>query len=90
MRYTKEEIAESNLFIGQIYGFRCIRCGKPNVFTIHEIEPRSARPRDWLAGDNRVPLCAQCHEFAHVLGARNSADELRQCQARALRERGMV
>lgn len=32
---------------------------------VHEIEYRSRRPSDWWVFENRIPLCAECHQWAH-------------------------
>ena len=82
--YTKREIEESNIFIRELYGYRCIRCSRPRVKIVHEIEPRSTRPSTWMFAENRVVLCSICHEHVHAHGALNFVDELRSLQAAAL------
>ena len=56
----------------------CIRCWSEIATSVHEIEPRSKRPRTWHFIDNRVPLCTACHEWAHSVGTKQSAKELRR------------
>ena len=71
-------------YVRELYGYRCVRCGKPQSGIVHEIVPKSKRPLDWWALENRVVLCGECHEFIHQRGAMNFVDELRECQARVL------
>lgn len=59
------------------FGNRCVRCRSVAV-VVHEIVPRSRRPRDWWLLENRVALCAVCHDWAHSRGAKSSAEELRR------------
>ena len=84
MPFSKQEIEDSNKFIRAIYGERCIRCSRPNVISIHEIEPRSTRPSTWIFAENRVILCGDCHSYVHQHGAMNFVEELRGLQSSAL------
>ena len=72
-----------------VYENRCAVCGRPSRI-VHEIEEKSLRPRTWFYLENLIVLCPVCHDWAHELGTRERADELRQCRERVLRERGMV
>lgn len=83
MGFTKKEIEQSNNYIRALYGYRCVRCSK-KASMVHEIEPRSKRPNDWIAVSNRVLLCAICHEFIHANGTANYEWELQLAQARVL------
>jgi 5-methylcytosine-specific restriction endonuclease McrA len=66
-----------------LFKFRCARCSKVgNTVTIHEIIPRSLRPKDWQEAANRIALCPACHEWAHKFGTRNSRDELLELRSR--------
>ena len=76
--------------IRKMFGYRCVRCGEPNCRTIHEIIPRSLRPKDWFVLDNRVVLCGACHDHIHRLGAVNFVSELEACRERALGLNGTV
>lgn len=67
------------------YRNKCIRCRKPTNI-IHEIEPKSRRPKTWWKEDNRVPLCQECHLWAHKLGTKKSREELKKLQERRLKE----
>lgn len=59
----------------EIFGNRCIICGrKTNV--LHEIEPKSKRPKDWDNPENQVPVCTLCHDKIHRDGALNWKDKL--------------
>ena len=55
----------------QLYQNKCIICGDKSV-TIHEIVPKSKRPRTWKTLENCVPVCHDCHETAHKYGYKNS------------------
>jgi len=59
----------------EIFHHRCVRCGRPSEI-VHEIVPRSRRPKTWMDIDNRVVLCVDCHDWAHHRGAKTSAKEL--------------
>ena len=43
------------------YRGRCVLCWVRPAVTIHEIEPRSKRPKTWREFENRAPLDAYCH-----------------------------
>ena len=76
-------LRQSDDYVRMLYGYRCVRCGKRGAI-VHEIVPRSKRPDDWWALENRVVLCAECHEFIHQRGAMHFVDELKACQRRVL------
>jgi hypothetical protein len=57
-----------------LFGNRCARCGHTPV-TLHEIIPKSLNPNALDEG-NRIPLCHECHLWAHQRGYRQSMDEL--------------
>lgn len=63
------------LMIFECFGYRCARCRKPAT-TLHEIVPKSKRPRDWDEKENRIPLCNECHTLVHSKGAINFEKEL--------------
>lgn len=68
--WNPEELAIFDEFSG-----RCARCGKLAV-TLHEIIPKSRKPTTWNVPENRIPLCGNCHNWAHVYGTRKSRPEL--------------
>jgi 5-methylcytosine-specific restriction endonuclease McrA len=70
VNYTEEEL---EIFLE--FDDRCARCGQPSI-VLHEIVPKSKRPKTWNTKDNRIPLCNDCHLLAHAKGTRNSKDEL--------------
>ena len=70
--YTKEELS-----IFAEFGYRCARCGKPAV-TLHEIVPKSKRPKTWNTPSNRITTCDDCHCYYHAKGTKRVRDELRQ------------
>lgn len=82
---TDLELRLLRAYVRRLYGHRCVRCAKPKARVVHEIEPRSQRPKDWYELSNMIVLCASCHEHIHMHGTANFADELRQCRDRALR-----
>lgn len=61
----------------------CGVCFVRPFVTIHEIVPRSLAPDRKLDNDNRVPICAPCHEYVTELGV-ESADEVRRAKAYSL------
>ena len=69
------------------FGYKCIRCQREAV-TLHEIIPKS-RTKNWGVPENRVPLCAECHNWAHKRGASNSAEELRELRRLRLAKRSI-
>ena len=58
-----------------LFGYRCIVCGRKTT-TLHEIEPKSKRPKDWDDPENQVPICVVCHDKIHREGALNWKDKL--------------
>ena len=89
MKPTDDELEWLRKYVAELYDYRCVRCQKPDVSTVHEIESRSTRPRDWWTIENMVCLCSLCHEWSHLLGVRNRAEALRKFQDQALRARGV-
>jgi len=67
-----------DLFMG-----RCIICGR-NTSVLHEIEPKSKRPKDWDNPENQVPLCVACHIQVHRAGALNWKDRLTELRRKRL------
>jgi 5-methylcytosine-specific restriction endonuclease McrA len=57
------------------FGGRCARDGKI-VVVLHEITPKSLRPKTWQEPMNRIPLCVDCHLWAHSHGTKRSRQEL--------------
>ena len=55
----------------------CVSCITELATEIHEIQPRSQRPKDWDEVENRVPLCGKCHRFYHHKGTRKTEKLLR-------------
>ena len=77
--WTAEELA-----IFKQYHGRCIMCPAKAV-TLHEIIPKSKRPRDWNEPGNRVPVCARCHRKIHDIGSKHFVDVLRSLQQSEIR-----
>ena len=59
---------------------RCVRCNAPAV-TIHEIHFRSEGKAS-MNIENRIPLCASCHFWAHERDKKNRQAELISCKNR--------
>lgn len=57
------------------FGGRCARCGNISI-VLHEITPKSRRPKTWDDPNNRIPLCVDCHIWAHSHGTKRSRQEL--------------
>ena len=70
INYTEEELSIFDEFDG-----RCARCGNTAI-VLHEIVPKSKRPKTWNTPENRIPLDNDCHILAHMKGTRASRDEL--------------
>ena len=73
-----------NAKIALLYRRKCVRCRKPYNH-IHEIIPKS-RNVNWREVSNRIPLCLECHTWAHVIGTKNSAPILENLQLQRLEE----
>jgi len=68
--FQTELWSEDEISIFNQFRFRCINCdGKAIV--LHELIPKS-KLKDWKRKGNRVPLCLECHEWAHKFGTRKS------------------
>lgn len=78
-------IITSNQEVIDLFRGKCVRCRK-SAKTVHEIVPRSLAPKTWMKLSNRVPLCDECHEWAHSRGTNNSAEELTRLREQRLSE----
>ena len=56
------------------YGGRCVVCLAP-ASHVHEVRPKSLNSQ-WRAFENRVTLCATCHDKVHKEGTKKWADRL--------------
>lgn len=70
--WTNEEID-----IFRQFGGKCIKCPRQAV-TLHEIIPKSRRPKTWMEKKNRVPICNICHTWAHNVSCRVSGPILKE------------
>lgn len=68
------------------FGNRCIVCGRITQ-VLHEIEPKSKRPKDWDNPENQVPVCVTCHTRIHKEGALNWKDKLIDLRRKSLANR---
>lgn len=68
--WTQEEL---QIFEG--FDNRCVLCWINLAVTLHEIIPKS-KDKDWMRPENRVPVCAKCHDQIHRFGALNFAELL--------------
>lgn len=62
----------------------CVNCIVAAAVAIHEIEPRSKRPRTWREPSNRITVCNECHDWIHSMGTANVDRLLRDRRRRAL------
>jgi hypothetical protein len=67
---------------------KCVRCRR-YTGVVHEIIPKS-RKKDWDAYGNQVPLCPECHDWAHSIGTRKSSIILQRFRDRRLLEYNLV
>ena len=65
---------------------RCIICGR-TTSVLHEIEPKSKRPKDWDNPENQVPLCIFHHDQVHRDGALSWKDRLIELRRKRLANR---
>jgi 5-methylcytosine-specific restriction endonuclease McrA len=72
--WTAEELE-----IFALYGGRCILC-KQRAVTLHEIIPKTKRPKTLNTPENRVPVCAKCHRKIHDTGAKHFVSILTDLQ----------
>lgn len=83
---TNSLISQENIEkVRKMYHERCIRCGKSSRI-VHELVPKSKRPKDWWEIDNMVVLCPECHNWAHNIGTTNSKEILVFSAQRRLRQ----
>ena len=66
-----------NIRIMKLFRSRCVGC-MGNATQVHELIPRSRSKRATTMKNNRIPLCASCHNRAHFNGyTQDKADFLR-------------
>jgi 5-methylcytosine-specific restriction endonuclease McrA len=85
MSKQRQQLAVYRDMYLRIFDGRCVRCGKPTK-TLHEIIPISHGAKS-LAGKNRVPLCTQCHSWAHDVGTKISIPILQEERNEFLRRK---
>lgn len=61
------------------YHFICALCYGTAV-AVHEIVPKSKKPADWQAFENRIPLCFACHDMVHEQGTRRWEQKLKEAR----------
>lgn len=83
--FQTENWTEEELEIFVLFRFRCVRC-RTRAVTLHEICPKSRCPKNWQEKENRVPVCNNCHEWAHRRGTKYSAPILRNLRVKRLNE----
>lgn len=70
--------------IVKLFKGRCVRCQR--VYdTIHECIPRS-QGIDSMRRENRVLICAKCHDWAHRVGTKVSAPILQDAREKRLEQ----
>lgn len=77
------EWSAEELEIFALYKGKCILCSARKAVTLHEIIPRSKRPKTWNTPENRVPVCAECHTKIHLTGAKHFVSVLTDLQQNA-------
>jgi len=82
--YSKQEWEK---LIATKYKNRCIICMQP-YDTIHEIIPKSQRPKTWQTKDNCIPVCNKCHTMIHAAGAKTYVMTLRGLQKQRIKDFG--
>lgn len=78
LRKTAEQIADQIMADADN---KCQVCRKNTAVTVHEIVPKSLRPRDWWVYENRIAVCNECHETIHREGTRKWKQRLLQAKA---------
>jgi len=76
---VSSEWTAEELEIFDLYGGKCIMC-KHKAVTLHEIIPKSKRPKTWNTPENRVPVCNKCHRMIHDKGSKNYISVLTDLQ----------
>lgn len=71
---TSDTVSITSRDVIDYFRGRCVICLHTATCT-HEIEPR-ARGKKSMRFENRVALCRECHNWAHVVGADKSKDTL--------------
>ena len=66
--FLRENWDDDEIAIFRLFNFRCLVCPRTAV-VLHEIIPKSKAPKTWNRPENKVPLCAECHEEIHRHGA---------------------
>jgi len=64
------------------FHFRCGRCQRKTALSVHEIIPRGAIGKKALERSNRIPLCFDCHRWAHEVGSNCSIPVLMSYRSR--------
>lgn len=90
MTFQKKKLRKnydpSELKLLEIFKHRCVKCQRP-FDTIHECVPRS-QGKSSMDFDNRVPICTDCHDWAHRVGTKVSALILLDLREKRLEEYG--
>ena len=74
--------------VWDLFKGRCVLGIEHAANIVHEIEPKSRRPKTWKDPENQVALCYEHHHQVHTEGTANWADRLREARAQALRQLG--
>ena len=69
------------LKIKTLFHNRCLVNPAHLGIVVHEIHPRSQRPKTWNELENQVLLCHECHDKIHHDGAGNWAIKLEKLRA---------
>ena len=72
------DICKNRHALMKSFKWRCALNPIHNAVVIHEIIPRSLRPKNWWELDNMVPLCHNCHDKIHREGTRKYRAKLQE------------
>ena len=65
---TENQDTLDNEEILDFFLHRCLLNPAQIAVVVHEIIPRSQRPKTWWEFENRVALCHECHDKIHREG----------------------
>src|SRR3990172_9514008 len=84
-----QSVTEWNQYILDQYQNKCIVCGYSYAVVVHEIVPKSKRPKTWMTEDNCIPLCISHHQMAHRFGYKKYLDYLRTYRDKRRKQLGL-
>ena len=85
---STQSVMEWKQRILDLYQNRCVVCRSP-IVVVHEIVPKSKRPKTWMTEDNCITLCQEHHLLAHRYGYKRYEKQLRQYRDKRRKELGL-